>query len=152
VTTTIGGGPAGGGPGVGFGPTATNPLGTVIADSLYAVGITGLSARSSAHARAGRKATEPAPDGADAPAAAAARERIRDRPRRAATAKDHGNRYEYLDGGGGGGPFGFVGATAKSTVAPAAGLTTVDGDRFDGRSPVPMLPSSWRNDSPNVGS
>ncbi|MGB9227250.1 hypothetical protein [Mycobacterium sp.] len=28
----------------------------------------------------------------------------------------------------------------------AAGLVTVDGDGFDGRSPVPVLPSSWRRD------
>ena len=159
ITTSIGAGPAGGASGVGFGPTATNPLGAaaIIADSLYAVGITGLSARSSARSSVRRKASEPAPDEADAPAAAAAvsaRERLRDRRRRVATAKDHGNRYEYLDVGPlepaepsdhGAGPLGFVGASAKSAVAPAAGLTTLGGDRFGGRPPLPMLPSSWRS-------
>ncbi|HSS24680.1 MAG TPA: PPE family protein [Mycobacterium sp.] len=92
-------GPVGGGPGVGFGPTASDGIGAGISDSLYAVGLSGLSARTSTTSRARRKSEEPAPDDVAAPAAAAAsaRERARSRRRRGATAKDRAHRHEYMD-------------------------------------------------------
>ncbi len=93
-----GGGAAGGGPGVGFGPTATNPLaaGTGMADSSYAVGLSGLESRSSASGRTRRKAPDSSSDDAEAPAAAAAAgEHARVRRRRRMVQRGHGD--EYMD-------------------------------------------------------
>jgi PPE-repeat protein len=149
----IGGGPAGAGPGVGFGPAASGGLGAGMSDALYAVGLSGLSARGSASGRARRKANEPATDDADAeaPAAAAAGERARRRRRQVATVKDRAHRYEYMDVGAsdsGAGPLGFAGATAQSVVREAAGLTTLTGDGLSDGPTLPMLPSSWGDGPP----
>ncbi|OBG24519.1 PPE family protein [Mycobacterium sp. 852002-51057_SCH5723018] len=146
-----GGGPAG--PGLGFGPTSSSGLGAGMSDALYAVGLSGLSARSGAGGRARRKAEEPAPDDADAgaPAATAAGERARRRRRQVATVKDRAHRYEYMDAeasGVGAGPLGFAGATAQSAVREATGLTTLTGDGLSDRPTLPMLPSSWGDGPP----
>ena len=175
VVTTIGSGPVGGSPGIGFGPAA-NGLGggaTGMVDSWYAVSLSGLSSRSSLRGRAHLKIPESASDDAQAPeaAAAAARERARGRQRRRARAKDHSHRHEFMDldpdaGEGpdvhhaepagtsdrGAGPLGFVGAAAKAGVASAAGLITLDADEWSGGPTAPMLPNSWDSDSPNAGS
>jgi PPE-repeat protein len=154
--SALGGGPpVGGGPGVGFGPTATNPLGAGLgaADSLYAVGLSGLSSSSSASARAQRKSAQPAPDDAEAPAAASttARERERRRRARGATAKDRAHRYEYMDIDGnsdhGAGPIGFAGAESRRGTADAAGLVTLPGRGLADGPTVPMVPSSWPHES-----
>ena len=160
--------PVGGGPGVGFGPTSTTGLGAGLSDALYAVGLSGLSARGSASSRARRKSEEPAPDDADAPAAAAAasaKQRAKARRRRGATAKDRAYRYEFMDledvapgpddepsasvreSGQPAGRLGFAGAAAKSGASHAAGLTTMTGDGLSDGPAVPMLPSSWSHDS-----
>lgn len=145
-----GAGPAGPGPGVGFGPTAWNGLGAGMSDALYAVGLSGLSARGNASGRARRKSEEPAPDEADAAEAAAAAapgERARRRRRQAATVKDHAHRYEYMDAEAsdtGAGAVGFAGVAAQSVVE-AAGLTTLTGDGLSDGPTLPMLPSSWRD-------
>lgn len=150
----IGGGPAGAGPGVGFGPTVTDGIGASLSDVLYAVGLSGLSARSSASGRARRKSAEPAPDDveADAPVVASARDRARSRRRLRATSKDHAHRYEYMDpesdpigpSGLGAGPLGFAGAAVKSGTGEAAGLATLGNDGMSDGPALPMLPSSWR--------
>jgi PPE-repeat protein len=147
--------PAGGGPDVGFGGT-TDGVGAGMADVQYAVGLAGLSSRSSASSRARSKSQEPAPDEAEEPAAAAAsdRDRLRRRRRRGAEAKDHAHRYEYMDLDGddaplasdaGAGPVGFAGAATKSGFRPA-GLVTLDDDGVSSGPNVPMLPSSWEDD------
>jgi PPE-repeat protein len=160
-----GAGPVGGGPGVGFGPTSSTGIG--LSDALYAVGLSGLSARSSASSRAPRKSEEPSPDDADAPAvaaAASAKKRARARRSRAATVTDRAYRYEFMDveddlaadpgphdqpggaaaeSGQAAGLLGFAGAAAKFETAPAAGLTTLAGDGVHDGPAVPMLPSSW---------
>ncbi|SPM36396.1 PPE family protein [Mycobacterium rhizamassiliense] len=159
-----GGGPVGGGPGVGFGPTSTTGIGAGLSDALYAVGLSGLSARGSASSRARRKSEEPADDDADAPAAAAAasaKGRLKARRRRGATAKDKAYRYEFMDleddpapsdepaataDGRAAGALGFAGAATRSEAAQAAGLATLDGDGWSDRPAVPMLPSSWNRD------
>ncbi|OMC52986.1 hypothetical protein A5745_23090 [Mycobacterium sp. IS-2888] len=152
VATASGGGPVGGGPGVGFGPTATDGIGAGVSDSLYAVGLSGLSGRSSAQSRARRKSEEPAPDDADAPAAAAADKRARARRRRGATAKDLGYRYEFMDPEGvwasaqSAGSLGFAGAAANSDGPQPAGLITVTGEGVSDGPTVPMMPSSWDQD------
>jgi PPE-PPW subfamily C-terminal region len=123
-----------------------------MSDVFYAVGFSGLSASASAGSRARRKSEEPADDDAEAPAvaAAAARDRARRRRRSAATAKDRAHRYEFMDSDGattpsewGTGALGFVGATARSGVAEAAGLTTLTGRGLSDGPTLPMLPSSW---------
>ncbi|QNI07365.1 PPE family protein [Mycobacterium kubicae] len=155
VANPVGGGPAGGGAGVGFGPTATDSTGSTagIGDSLYAVGLSGLSAKGSASSRARDKVPEPNPDDVDAPAAAAAAAagRARRRRRMGGDAKVHGNRYEYLDpepvaaSDAGAGPVGFAGAapTFGAQSEQAAGLITLATNEFDDAPGVPMLPSSW---------
>lgn len=148
AVTTTGAGPTGGGP-AGFGLTLTDPTGATagVSDSLYAGGLSELSARSSASNRARRQAPEPAPDDAAAPVPApgAADDRIRRRRHRGATLKDQGNRYEYLDAAApaapsvaGAGPLGFASAATISGAAPAAGLVTLADD-----STLPMLPNTW---------
>ncbi|OBA74151.1 hypothetical protein A5641_28460 [Mycobacterium sp. 1554424.7] len=146
-----GGGPIGGGPGVGFGPTVS----TGIADVLYAVGLSGLSARGSAGGRARRKSEEPAPDDVDATTAAAASAKRESGRRRArATSKDRAHRHEYLDlessdvatSERGAGALGFAGTATESDVRPAAGLTTLAGDGLSDGPALPMLPSSWGRD------
>jgi PPE-repeat protein len=162
-----GAGPVGGGPAVGFGPTSSTGIGAGLSDALYAVGLSGLSARGSVSNRARRKSEEPAPDDADAPvadAAASAKKRARARRHLGATAKDRAYRYEFLDAdddaalgsgsddvsgpsaaesGQAAGPLGFAGAAAKSGAGPAAGLMTLPGDGVNDGAALPMLPSSW---------
>ncbi|MBS2080213.1 PPE family protein, partial [Mycobacterium tuberculosis] len=65
VAGSAGGGPVGGGPGVGFGPTATDGIGAGLSNALYAVGLSGLSARGSASSRSRRKSEEPSSDDLD---------------------------------------------------------------------------------------
>jgi PPE-repeat protein len=160
-----GAGPVGGGPAVGFGPTSSMGIG--LSDALYAVGLSGLSARNSASSRARRKSEESAPDDADAPAVAsvaAEKKRARARRRRGATAKDRAYRYEFMDtdddltadagpdeqagaaageSGQAAGLLGFAGAAVKSEAPQAAGLMTFTGDGLRDGPALPMLPSSW---------
>jgi hypothetical protein len=161
-----GAGPVGGGPAVGFGPTSSTGIGAGLSDALYAVGLSGLSARNRASNRARRNSEEPAPDDAAAPAAVAAalaKKRARARRHLGATAKDRAYRYEFLDvddaasgsgsddlswpsaaeSGQAAGPLGFAGAAAKSGASPAAGLMTLTGDGVNDGPALPMLPSSW---------
>jgi PPE-repeat protein len=155
ASLAAGGGPVGGGPGVGFGPTAA----TGIADVLYAVGVSGLSARGNATSRARRKSEEPAPDDVDATtAAAASAKRESGRRRVRAAAKDHAHRYEFLDlesdgvatSDRGAGTLGFAGTAIQSGIGLAAGLTTLTGDGLSDGPTSPLVPSSWAGGSPNV--
>jgi PPE-repeat protein len=157
ATPTVGGPVGGGPPGVGFGPTASHGLTTGISDSLYAVGLSGLAARGSAGSRSRRKSEEPAPDDAEAPAAAAAaaaKERVRARRHRGGTIQDRAYRYEFMDpdetvieSGRGADPLGFAGAAAKSGVCRPAGLATLPGDGLSDGPRIPMVPSSWGDET-----
>ena len=46
----------------------------------------------------------------------------------------------------GAGSLGFAGTVRTETVASAAGLTTLAGDRFGGGPTVPMVPGTWHPD------
>ncbi|OBH53451.1 hypothetical protein A5685_14255 [Mycobacterium colombiense] len=169
VAGSAGGGPVGGGPGVGFGPTATDGIGATASNALYAVGLSGLSARGSASSRSRRKSEEPSSDDVDAPAgaaaAAAAKKKARARRRRGGTATERAYRYEYMDLDDGvdptgdaedpyaaspsqdsAGPLGFAGAAAKSDAAQATGLVTLTRDGLSDGPTVPMMPSTWDRD------
>ncbi|OBH64053.1 hypothetical protein A5684_10465 [Mycobacterium intracellulare] len=169
VAGSTGGGPVGGGPGVGFGPTATDGIGAGLSNALYAVGLSGLSARGSASSRSRRKSEEPSSDDLDAPAgaaaAAAAKKKARARRRRGGTATERAYRYEFMDLDPDGepgvdsedpfaarpsednaGPLGFAGAAAKSDAARATGLATLTRDGFSDGPSVPMMPSTWDRD------
>ncbi|WP_068187464.1 PPE family protein [Mycobacterium sp. UM_CSW] len=113
-----------------------------------------------------RKTPEPDSAAAAAVAGASAREQERARRRRRAAMNDHhrGYRYEYADpewetddepgfdtaataaSDVGVGPLGFAG-TARTQVAPAAGLATLAGDEFGGGPSVPMMPQTWPPDA-----
>lgn len=169
VAGSAGGGPVGGGPGVGFGPTATDGIGANVSNALYAVGLSGLSARGSASSRSRRKSEEPSPDDVDAPAtaaaAAAAKKKARARRRRGGTATERAYRYEFMELDDGAdpagdvedpyaarpsedsaGPLGFAGAAAKSDAAQATGLATLTRDGLSDGPTVPMMPSTWDRD------
>jgi PPE-repeat protein len=124
-----------------------------MSDALYAVGLSGLSARNSASSRARRKSEEPAPDDAEAeaPAAAPAGERARRRRRQGATVQDRAHRYEYMDveaSASAAGPLGFAGAATQSGVPEPAGLATLAGDGLSDGPRLPMLPGSWGAEPP----
>ncbi|OBI53713.1 PPE family protein [Mycobacterium sp. E796] len=154
-THAVGGGPVGGGPGVGFGPSVTTGIGASLSDVLYAVGLSGLSARGSDTSRTRRRSEEPALEGADDPAvaAAAAHDPALGRRRRRATIEDRAHRHEFIDlddggprteaSGQGGGPLGFVCATATPAASRPAGLMTLADDGRNGALAIPLLPNSW---------
>lgn len=169
VAGSAGGGPVGGGPGVGFGPTATDGIGANAFNALYAVGLSGLSARGSASSRSRRKSEEPSSDDLDAPAAAAAaadaKKKARARRRRGGTATERAYRYEFMEMDEGttpagdaedpyaarpsedsAGPLGFAGAAAKSDAAQATGLATLTRDGLSDGPTLPMMPSTWDRD------
>lgn len=159
-TPAIGGGPAGAGPGFGPGPTASGGVGAGMADFLYAVGLSGLSARNSASGRARRESQQPAPDEADAPAAASRSTpaQTRARRRRGASAKDRGHRHEYMDlesedhalaSDRGAGPLGTAANAGPQETSRAAGLMTLTGDGLNGGPVQPMVPRSWGDGTPD---
>lgn len=160
-------GPIGGGPGAGFGPTATDGIGAGLSNALYAVGLSGLSARNSASGRARRKSEEPGADELDAPAAAAtaaAKKAAQARRRRRLGATDRARRHEYMDldqelvpgfdddphaaspSEDGAGPLGFAGATTQSGVTRPAGFATLTRAGFSDGPSMPMMPSTWDGD------
>jgi hypothetical protein len=159
TTSTIGTGPAGGGPGVGFGPTASTGLGADLMNALYVAATSGSSARTGASGRARRESEEPAVDDFAALGVAPARaaETGRRRRRRSAPVADRAHRYEFMDpdpgleaaaSGQGAGWLGFAGATTKAGATPAAGLKTLGADGLSDGPTMPMLPSGWAGGSP----
>ncbi len=149
-------------------PTGAPPPPTIRAEGFaYMVGGIPAAARSSTSA----KTKEPAPDPAAAPSSAGAasvqgkaRARLR---RRRATLKDRGFRHEFVDpewdtepepdtlandaqqatsataSDQGAGPLGFFGTARENDATQAAGLATLNDDRFTGGPTVPMMPGSW---------
>jgi PPE-repeat protein len=50
----------------------------------------------------------------------------------------------------GAGPLGFAGTASKVNTGAATGLATLADDDFSGGPRMPMMPSTWGNDSPGV--
>ena len=49
------------------------------------------------------------------------------------------------------GPIGFAGSAARAGADKPGGLATLTEDQFGGSAPrIPMLPSTWSNDSPDL--
>lgn len=46
------------------------------------------------------------------------------------------------------GPLGFAGTAAKADAGQAAGLATLADDSFGGGPRMPMMPGSWRPETP----
>lgn len=129
----------------------------------------GSDSRMSTSASSGAKKEAPEPDTAAAPAAA--REQARARRRRRATLRGHGDEFMHMDvevapdwgrppGGetvgavvsseDGAAPFGSAGIVSQDSIATAAGLTTLDDDRYGGGPPMPMVPGTWSTDQPDA--
>jgi hypothetical protein len=144
-----GGGAAGGGPGVGFGPTSC----------LYLVSSASSSARQASGARRSLSAEEDASESQGAPGEAAA-EALAQKRRRRHRAQQRGFGDEYMDmnigvtpdwerppsaSDSGAGPLGFAG-TATAVRRRAAGITVLAGDGLDSEPRMPMLPNGWGED------
>lgn len=143
------GGAAGGGPGVGFGPTSC----------LYLVSSVSSSARSSSGARRSRSADEEASESQGAPGEATA-QALAAKRRQRQRAKQRGFGDEYMDmnidvapewdgppsapsaSDSGAGPLGFAG-TASGTSRRASGIAVLTGEGLDTEPRIPMLPGSW---------
>ncbi|MEB3031582.1 PPE family protein [[Mycobacterium] nativiensis] len=145
------GGAAGGGPGVGFGPTSC----------LYLVSSASSSARQSSGSRRSRSAEEDASESQGAPGAAVTESQAQKRSRRQ-RAKQRGFGDEYMDmnigvspdwagphdpsgasaSDRGAGALGFAG-TVPAADRQAAGIAVLTGNGLDTEPRVPMLPGSW---------
>ena len=122
------------------------------------VGVLSASARRAASQAAKAKEAKPA-EGAEIPAVAAAAKRA-SRPRRQrSTVERLGRGYEYIDlddepttypSTQGAGPLGFSGTATKVSAGAATGLATMTEDDFGGAPRMPMMPSTWGNDSPDL--
>lgn len=161
ASLSMGAGPPGGGPGIGFDPTATTGAG--LTDSLYVATAVGASAqRPASSRRAARRANEDVlEENVTDPALAGQSRgaRLKQRHHRRATVPERGYRYEFIESPGdfvaepaeqatpdrsaesgrGAGPLGFAGAAAQDHGAAAVGLMTVAADRG---VVVPMIPGS----------
>jgi hypothetical protein len=146
-----GGGAAGGGPGVGFGPTSC----------LYLISSVSSSARQSGGAKRSRGAGEEASESQGAPGEAEALALAAKRRRRQ-RAQQRGFGDEYMDmnigvtpdwdqppntgaSDSGAGPLGFAG-TATAVRRKAAGITVLTGEGLDTEPRIPMLPGSWSDE------
>jgi PPE-repeat protein len=50
----------------------------------------------------------------------------------------------------GAGPLGFSGTATKASAGAATGLATLGEDDFGSSPRMPMMPSTWDNDAPDV--
>lgn len=125
----------GGGPGVGFGPVHR--------------GNTSASVRAKA----------PEPDSAAVAAATAARRKARKRRQQGEPQRGYADEFADMTPDSatgpevseqGAGPLGFTGTVRKEGVRPA-GLITLAGDPFGSGPTLPMIPTTWDAEPPEVG-
>jgi PPE-repeat protein len=137
-------------------PTPAGPPLATMQGYLYMIGVLSASARRAASQAAKAKEAQPAED-TENPAAAAGPKKT-PRPRRGRTTVERlGRGYEYMDleptvspSTQGAGPLGFSGTTTKVSAGAATGLATLAEDDFGSAPRMPMMPSTWGNDSPNA--
>ena len=125
---------------------------------LYMVGILSATARRAASQATKAKEAQPA-EGTENPAAAAAPKKTPGGRRRRATVERLGRGHEYIDlddeptvypSTQGAGPLGFSGTATKVSAGAATGLATLAEDDFGSAPRMPMMPSTWGNDSPDA--
>jgi len=147
-------------------PTPAGPTGVTMPAYMYVVGDLGLAALRAAGTST-RAKTAAAADAAEIPAVAAVPDEKQPlQRRRPATRAMRGRGYEYMDldqelnypnsapavtsSDRSTGPIGFAGSAARPGGSEPSGLATLTQDKFGGSSTVPMLPSTWSSDSPDV--
>jgi PPE-repeat protein len=139
-------------------PTPAGPPLATMQGYLYMVGILSASARRAASQAAKAKEAQPA-EGTENPAVAAAPKKTPGGRRRRSTVERVGRGHEYLDlddepiaypSTHGAGPLGFSGTETKVSAGAAAGLATLAEDDFGSAPRMPMMPSTWGNDSPDL--
>ncbi len=137
-------------------PTPSAPPLATMQGYLYMVGILSATARRAASQAAKAKEAQPA-EGAENPAVAAAPKKTPGGRRRRTTLERRGRGYEYIDlddepiaypSTQGAGPLGFSGTATKVSAGAATGLATLADDDFGSSPRMPMMPSTWGNDSP----
>ena len=139
-------------------PTPAGPPLATMQGYLYMVGILSATARRAASQATKAKEAQPA-EGTEIAAAAAAPKKTPGGRRRRTTLERRGRGYEYLDlddeptvypSTQGAGPLGFSGTANKVSAGAAAGLATLAEDDFGSSPRMPMMPSTWGNESPDA--
>ncbi|HEX4394165.1 MAG TPA: PPE family protein [Mycobacterium sp.] len=139
-------------------PTPAGPPLATMQGYLYMVGVLSASARRAASQAAKTKEAQPA-EGSANPAAATAPKKTPGGRRRRSTVERPGRGYEYIDlddepiaypSTHGSGPLGFSGTATKVSAGAATGLATLAEDDFGSSPRMPMMPSTWGNDSPEL--
>jgi PPE-repeat protein len=139
-------------------PTPAGPPLATMQGYLYMVGILSATARRVASQAAKAKEAQPA-ESTENPAVAAAPKKTPGGRRRRSTVERLGRGHEYIDlddepiaypSTHGSGPLGFSGTATKVSAGAAAGLATLAEDDFDSSPRMPMMPSTWGNDSPDL--
>jgi PPE-repeat protein len=139
-------------------PTPSTPHLATMQGYLYMVGVLSATARRAAKAAA-RVQETPQLDPAEIAAAAAAPKKTPGGRRRRTTLERRGRGYEYMDlepeptaypSTQGAGPLGFSGTATKVSADAATGLATLAEDDFGSAPRMPMMPSTWGNDSPEL--
>jgi PPE-repeat protein len=139
-------------------PTPAGPPLATMQGYLYMVGILSATARRAASQAAKAKEAQPA-EGTENPAAAAAPKKTPGGRRRRSTVERLGRGHEYIDlddeptvypSTQGAGPLGFSGTAAKVSAGAATGLATLAEDDFGSSPRMPMMPSTWGNESPDA--
>jgi PPE-repeat protein len=139
-------------------PTPAGPPLATMQGYLYMVGVLSATARRAASQAAKAKEAQPA-EGIENPAAAAAPKKAPGGRRRRAGVERLGRGHEYIDlddeptvypSTQGAGPLGFSGTATKVSAGAATGLATLAEDDFGDSPRMPMMPSTWGNDSPEL--
>jgi PPE-repeat protein len=139
-------------------PTPAGPPLATMQGYLYMVGILSATARRAASQAAKAKEPQPA-EGTENPAAATAPKKTPGGRRRRAGVERLGRGHEYIDlddeptvypSPHGSGPLGFSGTATKVSAGAATGLATLADDDFGSAPRMPMMPSTWGNDSPDL--
>ena len=139
-------------------PTPAGPPLSTMQGYLYMVGILSATARRAASQAAKANEAQPA-EGTENPAVAAAPKKTPGGRRRRSTVERLGRGHEYIDlddepttypSTQGAGPLGFSGTATKVSAGAATGLATLAEDDFGSAPRMPMMPSTWGNDSPDL--
>ncbi|MFZ1163841.1 PPE family protein, partial [Mycobacterium sp.] len=137
-------------------PTPAGPPLATMQGYLYMIGVLSASARRAADQAAKAKEPQPA-QGTEDQVSAVAPKKTPGGRRRRETVERLGRGYEYMDlepsvspSTDGAGPLGFSGTATKVSAGAATGLATLAEDDFGSAPRMPMMPSTWGNESPDV--